>query len=79
VQPPTPLAAELQNAAKLKPNGQQAALSKAAYVLPTFGADPDAHIKRIQMAPPPLPEHMTVGDAGSAVGAHVEAFLGPQS
>jgi phospholipase C len=79
VQPPIPQAAELENEAKLKPNGQQAALSKAASVLPTFGADPDVHIKRIQTAPPPLPEHMTVADAGSAVGAHVAAFLGPQN
>jgi phospholipase C len=79
VAPPVPAAGEVSRAASLPPNRQQAALSKAASVLPTFGANTDLHIERIQTAPSPLPEHVTVGDAGSAAAVHMAAFLGPRS
>jgi phospholipase C len=75
---PVPLAEELKKATGLPPNGLQAALGKAASRLPTSGVDPEAHIKRVQLAAPPLPEHTTAGDAGTTASIHVKAFLGPQ-
>jgi phospholipase C len=78
VKAPIPLAEELEKAARLPPNGLQAALGKAAPRLPTSGADPAAHIKRLQLAALATPEHTTAGDAGVVAGVHVEAFLGPR-
>jgi phospholipase C len=73
---PVPADDELAKATKLRPNGLQAALGKAASRLPTSGADPGVHIKRLQQARSPLPEHNTVGDAGSDASVHLKAFLG---
>lgn len=76
VTPPIPGNDELANAAQLPPNGLQAALGKAASRLPTSGADPATHIKRLQQAVSALPEHKTAGDAGSDAAIHMRAFLG---
>jgi phospholipase C len=76
VVPPVPEVGELAKAASLPPNGMQAALGKAASFLPTAGADPQAHIQRMQLAAPLLPAHVNVGDAGAAASIHVKAFLG---
>ncbi|WP_244890806.1 hypothetical protein [Acidocella aminolytica] len=76
VTPPIPGNDELANAAQLPPNGLQAALGKAASRLPTSGADPATHIKRLQQAISALPEHKTAGDAGSDAAIHMRAFLG---
>lgn len=76
VTPPVPADDELAKAAELPPNGLQSALGKAASRLPTSGADPAVHIKRLQQAVTSLPEHKTAGDAGSDAGVHMKAFLG---
>ena len=67
---------ELNGAAKLPPNGLQAALSKGASRLPTAGADPAVHIKRLQAVFLPLLAHTTSEDAGVAARAHMAAFRG---
>jgi hypothetical protein len=43
--------------------------------LPTSGAEPAVHIKRLQQAVTALREHKTAGDAGADIGIHMKAFL----
>ncbi len=73
---PIPGSGEVANAAQMPPNGLQAALGKAAQILPTSGANPAAHITRLRQAVSALPEHKTAGDAGSDAAIHMGAFLG---
>ncbi len=73
---PQPDPAEVSRLAALPPNGMQQSLSKAAVKLPTFGADPTLHIRRLAAAPQIMPEHPTVASAAAAAIAHIGAFLG---
>jgi phospholipase C len=75
VEAPIPSAGDLQKASAVPPNRLQAALANAASRLPTFGADPDAHIRRLQMAPLPMQTHATAGEAGKAACIHAGAFF----
>jgi len=58
------------------PNSMQQNLSKASFRLPTFGADPSLHIRRLAAAPQTMPEPPTAAAAGAAAGANIRAFLG---
>jgi phospholipase C len=71
---PTPSDPELASATAAKPNGMQAALGTAALLLPTAGADIDAHVRRLAV-PDTAPNHPTVGRAIADVVTHVRAFL----
>jgi phospholipase C len=72
----TPTDAELSAAVAAKPNGLQAALSTAALMLPTAGANTAAHIERLSDATDAAPNQPTVAKAVVDVLAHVKAFLG---
>src|SRR6185437_3787251 len=68
--------AEVSRLAALPPNGMQQGLARAAVKLPTFGADPRLHIRRLAAAPQSMPNHPTVASAAHAAIAHLDAFLG---
>lgn len=68
--------AQISQLAALPPNGMQQSLSKASFLLPTFGADPTLHIRRLTAAPQTLPAHATVAAAGADAAANLRAFLG---
>jgi phospholipase C len=68
--------AEVAAAAAAKPNEMQRALSTAALLLPTAGADTGAHIQRLAAVPDTTPGQPTVGQAAADVASHVKAFLG---
>ena len=68
--------AQVAQLAALPPNGMQQSLSKAAVKLPTLGADPTLHVRRLTAAPPITPEHPTAAVAGASAIGHVGAFLG---
>ena len=71
-----PTAAEITSAAAAKPNEMQKALSTAALLLPTAGANTGAHVQRLAAVPDTAPVHPTVAAAVVDVLAHVQAFLG---
>jgi phospholipase C len=73
--PPAPTDAELASAAAAKPNGMQTALSTAALLLPSAGADIDTHVQRLAAVPDTAPNKPTVGAAVADVVTHVKAFL----
>jgi phospholipase C len=68
--------AEIAAAVAARPNGMQKALSTAALLLPTAGADSGAHIRRLTAVPDTAPSQPTVGQAAADVVPHVKAFLG---
>ena len=72
----TPTDLELATAVAAKPNGLQKALSTAALLLPTAGANIDAHAQRLAVVPDTVPNQPTVAKAVVDVLTHVEAFLG---
>jgi phospholipase C len=76
VTPPTPTGPELAAATAAKPNGMQQALSTAAMLLPTAGADIGAHAERLAAVPDTAPDHPTVATAVTDVLAHLKALLG---
>jgi phospholipase C len=71
-----PAAPQVSRAAAKPPNSLQRSLSTAALHLPTAGADVDAHVARLQSVPDTAQQHATAGDAGTAVQAHMKAYLG---
>ncbi len=68
--------AEVSRLAALPPNGMQQGLARAAVKLPTFGANPTLHIRRLAAAPQIMPDHPTVASAAGAAIAHFGAFIG---
>ena len=72
--PPAP--EQVARSAAKPPNSLQKSLATAALQLPTAGADPDTHIRRLRAARDVAPQHTTVADAAVDVAAHVKAFLG---
>jgi phospholipase C len=73
---PTPGPAELTAAAAKPPNGMQKALATAAILLPTFGANLEAHIQRLTNVPDTAPAHPSVGAAIADIATHLKAFFG---
>ena len=73
---PVPTTTELASAAAAKPNEMQKALSTAAMLLPTAGANTGAQVQRLTAVPDTAPDHPTVAAALSDVLTHVKAFLG---
>jgi phospholipase C len=73
---PLPTPPQIARAMARAPNAMQHALSAAALVLPTAGADLGAHMQRLMTATDPVPAHASVDAAFSAITAHVKAFLG---
>lgn len=73
---PTPDSDELATAAAAKPNGMQQALSTAALLLPTAGANHDTHVKRLMNVRDTAPDHPTVAAAVADVMTHIKAFFG---
>ncbi|HYZ23361.1 MAG TPA: alkaline phosphatase family protein, partial [Rhodopila sp.] len=71
--PPAP--AQVARLAAKPPNSMQRSLATAAVQLPTAGADPAAHIRRLNAAQDTAPQHATAADAAADVTAHVDAFL----
>ena len=72
--PPAP--EQVARIAAKPPNSLQKSLATAALQLPTAGADPATHIRRLRAAQDVAPQHATVADAAVDVAAHVRAFLG---
>jgi len=62
--------------AVIPPNCMQQSLSKASFLLPTFGADTTLHVRRLAAAQQILPAHSTSAAAGAAAIANMRAFLG---
>ncbi len=71
-----PAPARVAQSAARPLNDMQQSLSTAALHLPTAGADIATHIQRLQNVPDTPAQHRTVGEAVSAVVAHMRAFLG---
>jgi phospholipase C len=74
--PTTPDPGEMTAAAAARPNGMQRALSTAALMLPTAGADQATHLQRLSNVPDTAPTHASVAAAGADVAAHFDAFRG---
>lgn len=76
ITPSPPDLSSLPRLAAAAPNPMQQSLAQAAVQLPTAGADPQRHIRRLAGAPQIPPVHASAADAAAAAATHLRAFLG---